>query len=184
MDALQLLKLDHDKVRSLFKDFRAASQSEDTQKMKDLAEEIFRELEVHTAIEERVFYPAVMEAGGGDLDELTHESNEEHHVVDLIMEEVRGIPASDERFKAKMTVMIENVEHHAKEEEDEMFPKVRDLMGVDELEELGRRLEEEKGRVKMGSKSKEELYRVAKEKGIEGRSQMSKEELAEAVADE
>ncbi len=184
MDALQLLKQDHDKVRSLFEDFRSAADADDGSRMDELAGQILHELEVHTAIEERVFYPAVRDAGGGDLDDLTDESNEEHHVVELLIEEVKSISSSDDRFKAKMTVMIESVEHHASEEEDEMFPRVRDLMGQDRLDQLGQELEAEKSQVEADSMSKSQLYEAARDQDIEGRSTMSKEELAEAVSDE
>lgn len=183
MDALQLLKQDHDKVRGLFEQFRSAGDSEDASKMEEVAMEIFHELEVHTTIEERVFYPAVRDAGGGDLDDLTDESNEEHHVVDLLIEEVKGMSPSDDRFKAKMTVMMENVEHHASEEEDEMFPKVRDLMDSDRLQQLGSDLEQEKQKIASESMSKGELYDKAADQGVEGRSQMSKDELAQAVSE-
>lgn len=184
MDALQLLRQDHDKVRGLFTEFRSAAESDQSDQMDQLATQIFHELEVHTTIEERVFYPAVRDAGGGDLDELTDESNEEHHVVDLLIEEVKALSSSDDAFKAKMTVMMENVEHHATEEEDEMFPKVRDLMDESRLQELGSELEAEKGRVEAESKTKSELYEKAKDQDIPGRSDMSKEELQEAVSED
>lgn len=183
MDALTLLKEDHDTVRSMFEQFRTAAENGDQSKIKDLAGQIFHELEVHTEIEERIFYPAVRDAGGGELDDLTDESNEEHHVVDLLIAEVRGMSPSDDRFKAKMTVMMENVEHHAKEEEDEMFPKVRELMDESRLQDLGAQLQEEKQKLQSQSKSREELYEEAKTQGVEGRSDMTKEELAEAVGD-
>lgn len=182
MDALQLLKQDHDKVRQLFDQFRSASDAENAT-MEDLAKEIFHELEVHTSIEERVFYPAVRDAGGGELDDLTDESNEEHHVVDLLIGEVKGMSPADDRFKAKMTVMMENVEHHAAEEEDEMFPKVRDLLGSDRLQQLGEELQQEKQKIAAASIPKSELYDKAAEEGVEGRSRMSKEELGEAVSE-
>ena len=86
--------------------------------MAELVGEIFHELEVHTAIGEEVFYPMIHDAGGQDLTEHTDESYEEHHVVDVLMEEIRGLSADDPSFKAKMTVLMENVEHHASEEED------------------------------------------------------------------
>ena len=80
-----------------------------------------------------------------------------------------------------MTVLVENVEHHADEEEKEMFPDVRAQLGDDRLEELGQQMEERKSSAKADQKTKAELYQKAKELDIEGRSEMSKEELAQAV---
>ena len=83
MDALAVLKSDHDKVRKLFMEFRAAAEAKDNEKLADVTAKIFDELETHTVIEERVFYPEVKKAGGAELEDLTAESNEEHHVVDV-----------------------------------------------------------------------------------------------------
>ncbi len=149
MDALEVLKADHDKVRSLFMEFRAASEADDAEKMGEATAKIFEELEIHTAIEERVFYPEVKKAGGPDLADLTAESNEEHHVVALLIDEIKDLAPTDDRYAPKMTVLIENVEHHAGEVEKEMFPQVRNLLGDSELEELGAALEREKWVVKV-----------------------------------
>jgi hemerythrin superfamily protein len=150
--------------------------------MSRICEDVFAELEVHTAIEEEIFYPAVRQAGGEELNETTDESVEEHHVVDLLMSEIRSLDAGDDAFVAKMTVLMENVEHHASEEEDEMFPKVRELLDEQRLEALGQELERAKVSRALSSMSKDELYEQAGELGIEGRSSMSKDELAQAVA--
>lgn len=181
MDALAVLKADHDKVRSLFIDFRAASEDGDTAKMGDVTEKIFEELEVHTAIEERVFYPAVKEAGGEEMADLTDESNEEHHVVDVLMAEVKNLEPSDDSFAAKMTVLIENVEHHAGEEEKEMFPQVRNLLSQERLDELGAELEREKQVVKVERMTVNDLHTAASQLEIDGHSDMKRSELASAV---
>jgi hemerythrin superfamily protein len=183
MNALELLKTDHDLVRQLFEQFRAAHESEDHETMGRVCEEVFVELEVHTAIEEEVFYPAVRQAGGGDLNELTDESLEEHHVVDVLMAEIRRLDPSDDAFAAKMTVLMENVEHHAGEEEEEMFPDVANLLDAQALEALGVELEAAKLQQTAQLQSRDELYQQAAELGIEGRSSMSKDELAQAVAE-
>lgn len=181
MDALEVLKADHDEVRSLFVEFRAASEADDTAKMGEVTAKIFEELETHTAIEERVFYPAVKEAGGTELEDLTAESNEEHHVVDLLMAEIKNLAPSDEQYAPKMTVLIENVEHHAGEEEKEMFPQVRNLFSESRLEELGAELQREKWVVKVEKMTVEELQTSAAELEIEGRSSMNRSELASAI---
>lgn len=181
MDGLELLRKDHDKVRGLFARFRDASEDDDTTRMSELSEEIFHELEVHTAIEEEVFYPAIHDAGGEELAETTDESYEEHHVVDVLMGEIRRLDPGDDAFKAKMKVLIENVEHHAQEEEDEMFPQVRELMSEDQLQSMGRDLQEAKTRHEMSGASKEQLQQQAKDMDIEGRSSMTKDELAKEI---
>ena len=138
MDAVKLLKDDHEKVKGLFRQFeKARSES----KKKQLADEIMMELEVHSKIEEEIFYPAVREKVGED--ELVAEAVEEHHVVDVLMQEIKQLDPSDERFEAKMTVLIENVEHHIEEEEKEMLPDAKKKLGKD-VEALGDRMEQRK----------------------------------------
>ena len=175
MDGLELLRQDHDRVRSLFTSFREAADAEDTDRMAGLTGEIFHELQVHTAIEEEVFYPMI-------LTEHTDESYEEHHVVDVLIEEIRGLGASDPAYKAKMTVLMENVEHHASEEEDEMFPQVRELFSQNELESLGEELQAARTRHEASAMTKQELVEQARDLDIEGRSAMTKEELAEEIS--
>jgi hemerythrin superfamily protein len=143
MDATKLLTQDHDTVRDLFDQFRTAKDGGDSQRMKAIQREIFGELETHARIEEDVFYPAVRDTGVTDLEEDVDESLQEHHVVKVLMREIEDL-SDEDVFIAKMTVLIENVEHHAEEEETEMFPSVREQMSADELDELGRRLEEAK----------------------------------------
>ena len=182
MDGLELLRQDYDRVRSLFTSFREAADAEDTDRMAGLTGEIFHELQVHTAIEEEVFYPMIHDAGGEDLTEHTDESYEEHHVVDVLIEEIRGLGASDPAYKAKMTVLMENVEHHASEEEDEMFPQVRELFSQNELESLGEELQAARTRHEASAMTKQELVEQARDLDIEGRSAMTKEELAEEIS--
>lgn len=139
MDAIQLLTSDHENVRKLFDQFRSAAEEDDESEMRSIQEQIFDELETHTRIEEQVFYPAIRDLDGEELDDTVDESLQEHHVVDVLMREIRVLKDLDV-YKAKMTVLIENVEHHADEEEDEMFPDVRERMSQEELDELGSRL--------------------------------------------
>lgn len=181
MDALAVLKADHDKVRSLFIEFRAASEADDADKMGEVTAKIFEELEVHTAIEERVFYPEVKKAGGTELEDLTAESNEEHHVVDVLMAEIKNLAPTDDQYSPKMTVLIENVEHHAGEEEKEMFPQVRNLLSETKLRDLGAALEREKWVVKVEKMTVDELQEMAGQLKIDGRSSMNRSELASAI---
>jgi hemerythrin superfamily protein len=180
MDALDLLRSDHDTVRGLFEQFSEAKEADDTDRMSLLQQEIFHELEVHTSIEEEVFYPESKEFGG-EAAELIAEGIQEHHVVDQLMSEVRDLSAGAEEWVAKMTVLIENVEHHAEEEEEELFPKLREAFGEERLQAMADKLEAAKQRHEVDLTSRDELYEQAQQLGIEGRSDMSKEELAEAV---
>ncbi len=140
MDAIKLLTSDHDEVRGLFDQFRTAKEKNDGERMHDLQRQIFDELETHTRIEEDIFYPAVRDLGDDDLTETVTEGKQEHHVVDVLMREIREL-SDQEIFQAKMTVLMENVEHHADEEESELFPELREKMTQERLDELGRELE-------------------------------------------
>ena len=148
VDAVKLLKDDHEKVKGLFRQFEKA-RSDD--KKKQLADEIMHELEVHSQIEEEIFYPAVREKGGSSQQEIVAEAVEEHHVVDVLMKEIKELDPSDERFEAKMTVLIENVEHHIEEEEKEMLPDAKKKLGK-EVEALGDQMEQRKGQLMAGAR--------------------------------
>jgi hemerythrin superfamily protein len=181
MDAITLLTEDHKEVRGLFEQFRSAQESDDTGTMKEVVTKVFEELEIHTTIEEEIFYPAIRGLDE-DLDETIDESFEEHHVVDVLMNEMRDLSAGADEWVAKFTVLMENVEHHADEEEKEMFPDVREQLDDSRLEELGLELQERKGTAKAELITKSELYEKAQQLDIEGRSSMRKDELAQAVA--
>ena len=189
MDALQVLKADHEAVRELFDKFKDAKEAKDTEELSALQEKIFRELEVHTTIEEEVFYPEAQQVGS-EAEELIKEGIEEHHVVKVLMDEIEDLMPDDDAFVAKMTVLIENVEHHAEEEEEELFPKLRKVFGEDRLEAMGKKLQEAKARHGVAPVSleglkaltRDELYDMAQTQDIDGRADMTKDELAEALA--
>jgi hemerythrin superfamily protein len=188
MDALELLTADHNRVRGLFSRFQAAEGSNDGEAAR-LAATIFEELEVHTRIEEEIFYPTVSGCNE-EIHDLVAEGVEEHHVVEVLMTEAKGLDPSDDTWAAKLKVLIENVEHHAEEEEQEMFPLVRKALDGDALSELGQRLEARKtshGAPTAADKahlSTEKLNRLAREQEIPGRSSMKREELLATVAPE
>jgi hemerythrin superfamily protein len=119
-DALALLKEDHRKVEKLFKDYESAKGEGRKEK---LARQISLELTVHTTIEEEIFYPACK----GKIDEdLLKEAYVEHDAAKLLMAEIEaGNGQSDDFFDAKVQVLGEQIDHHVKEEEDELFPEVR-----------------------------------------------------------
>ena len=186
MDALELLTADHNRVRGLFARFQAAEGKNDAQAAK-LAAMIFQELEIHTKIEEEIFYPMITKLND-EIHELVTEGLEEHHVCDELMAEARGLTPSDEHWAAKIKVLIENVEHHAGEEEEEMFPMVRKAMKDDARTALGKQLEAKKaalGAPTAADKahlSTEDLNRLAREQEIPGRSKMNREELLATVS--
>ena len=187
MDALELLTADHNRVRGLFARFKTAKEDENLEEMTRLAALINTELEVHTTIEEEIFYPALH-----DLTEEVHETitegYEEHKVAKQLLAEITAMEPNTEDWAAKVTVLIENVEHHAEEEESEMFPKIRSNTAAEARAQLADQLEARKrelGAPTMADKidlTKEELRRLATEQEIPGRSKMSQEELAATVA--
>lgn len=137
MDALELLKKDHRAVKDLFK---RAETNKDEKQQKRLFEQIKTELETHTRIEESVFYPAMEKRD--ELKDMVLESLEEHKQVKTLLREIENLTSDSEKFEPKLKVLMENVEHHAEEEEEgNMFPKVRQLFDKAELEKLGEQLE-------------------------------------------
>ena len=135
MDAITLLRDDHKTVERLFKRFEKAGDRAHVEK-RQIVDRIIEELRVHAAIEEQVFYP-VARATVPDTEDIALESLEEHHIVKWVLAELADLDPSDERFDAKVTVLIENVRHHVDEEEGEFFPKVRDELGRKALADLG-----------------------------------------------
>ena len=187
MDALTLLTADHNRVRGLFARFEEAKEAEDTAQMGILGRAVFEELRVHTAIEEERFYPWAGQLSP-EIQEMIDEGVQEHHLVKVLIDEMGALTPEDDEWVAKLTVLVENVEHHAKEEEEEMFPAIRKASSADDLERMGAELDEEKaarGAPVVADKvdlTTTELRDLAKEQEIPGRSGMSHEELAATVA--
>ena len=143
-DAIALLEADHKKVRGLLKEFEDTS-ARATTRREELLQTIERELKIHTTIEDEIFYPAFKEAAEKHDDKkLFYEAVEEHHVVDTVLGELREAEPASEQFGAKAKVLKDLVEHHAEEEETEMFRRARKLMTRQRLAELGERLAEAK----------------------------------------
>ncbi|MEP6934327.1 MAG: hemerythrin domain-containing protein [Nitrospirota bacterium] len=116
---LAMLKDDHKKVKGLFEEYKDAN----SRKQQEIADTVIHELEVHAALEEELIYPAIREQI--DEDNLMNEAIEEHHLVHVLIGELKKLDASDEIFTAKFTVLGELIKHHVKEEEGEMFPKAQ-----------------------------------------------------------
>jgi hemerythrin-like domain-containing protein len=137
VDALTLLKQDHDKVKKLLSEIKETTDRAEKTRG-ELFSTIKMELTVHEIIEEEIFYPALKEHPKAK--EIVLEGYEEHHVVDEIMGELEALPVDDENWGAKALVMKENIEHHIEEEEGEMFTQARQVFDADELAELGERM--------------------------------------------
>jgi hemerythrin-like domain-containing protein len=149
MDALTLLKEDHDRIKPLLAELKETTDRAEKTRG-DLFSRIKAELTVHEIIEEEIFYPTLRDHPKAK--EIVLEGYEEHDVVSRLMGELDGMAATEERFGPKAKVMAENVEHHIEEEEGEMFKVARQVFDRDELEELGERMALRK------KSAKEELF--------------------------
>jgi hemerythrin superfamily protein len=142
-DAIALLKKDHEKVRDLLSKLEKSADRGGDRAMK-LYTQVETEVKIHSQVEEEIFYPAFRDAAKKKEDmKMFFEATEEHHVVDLVMPELTETD-SQEQFAAKAKVLKELIEHHADEEEQEMFPRARKLLDRNELRELGERLKQRK----------------------------------------
>ena len=143
MEATTLLIKDHEAVKTLFEQFEAAGDAAYKLK-KSIFETIKSELLVHMDIEESIFYPAVKAQPSEELKDEIREADEEHHVAKLLMAEISEMKPEDEQYDAKVTVLRENIEHHVKEEEGELFPNTKKRLSKEMLEQLGEEMEERK----------------------------------------
>jgi hemerythrin-like domain-containing protein len=138
MDAIALLKADHDKMKKMLEDGEKTTER-GVKTRQELLERIKRDLTAHEIIEEEIFYPSLKQHPKAR--EIVLEAYEEHGVVDTIMGELEQTPFEDETWGAKFKVMKENIEHHIEEEEGEMFKQARSVFDRQELEDLGARME-------------------------------------------
>jgi len=144
MEATKLLKNDHDEVRAMFKEYEKTGDRALAKKAK-LFEQIRDALTAHAKVEEEVFYPAVKAARSEEAKDDVREATEEHKIVKTLLAELDRMKPSDEQYDAKMKVLIESVEHHAEEEEKEMFKQARKHLSKERLESLGEEMEIRKG---------------------------------------
>jgi hemerythrin superfamily protein len=114
---LKMLKADHKKVQDLFAEYPKAT----PRKQRDIAQTTIQELEIHAGLEEGLIYPAIRE--GIEDSDLMNEAIEEHHLVHVLIAELKKLEPSNETFRSKFIVLGELVKHHVKEEEGEMFPQ-------------------------------------------------------------
>jgi hemerythrin-like domain-containing protein len=149
MDVIMLLKNDHREVKEMFERAERLGERAGQQRGK-LGGQICKALQLHSQFEQEEFYPRFREhAEDHEERERLLEALEEHGIVDRLVSELEGMDASDERYEAKLMVVIESVRHHIKEEEREMFPMARELFEREELAEMGERFMEAKRREKM-----------------------------------
>ena len=141
MDAITLLKTDHEKVSGIFEKLE-----ETTERAEKTREELFtklkQELDVHAHIEETIFYPVLKKSE--ETRDITMEGIQEHHVVKVLLRELDAMGVGSETWTAKLKVLKENVEHHVEEEEEDMFKKAREVLSKEQLEEIGALMEQEK----------------------------------------
>jgi hemerythrin superfamily protein len=149
IDALVLLKKDHASVRKLL---RRLDSSEDPAEREELLAEVAQEIEVHAQIEEEIFYPAFHRAAEEAEDEkLFYEAAEEHGLVHIELPKLKQSKPDSDVFAARARVLKDLIEHHAEEEEQELFPRVRELLDRAARVELGSRLQARKDALLNGS---------------------------------
>lgn len=136
-DPIVLLETDHRRFEKLLEQGEATTERAVKGRTEILAT-LKAALEVHEEIEEKILYPALK--SHPEAREIVLEGYQEHHVADLIIEELRRVATDNEKWGAKFKVLKENIEHHIEEEEDSMFPKARGIFSREELQDLGARM--------------------------------------------
>jgi hemerythrin superfamily protein len=196
LDGITVILNDHRNVEDFFSKYE---QSTDSAEKLRLVSKIIEELTVHAAIEEQVLYPLVSERLE-DGDELRSHAVEEHDEAREVLAALEQLPVTDGSFDDKVRELIDEVRHHVEEEEEDLLPKLRDRLSGKELTDLGERLRKAKAGAPVSPSqderaagngtaqgdgeapgTKEELYKRAQELDIDGRSQMSKDQLAREV---
>ena len=159
MDAFKLLQADHRNVAALFDELERA-----TGKAKlSVFNQIKTELELHTHIEETIFYPALEKPD--ETHDLTLEAYEEHAVVKKLLSELSRARNANDEWEAQAKVLRENVEHHVEEEENELFEKAESVLSEEDIEDLGTRMQEEKARKQRGPATKKSGKKSSKKSG-------------------
>ena len=166
MDPFELLKADHRDVEKLFQELESARGAAKLR----VFEQIRTDLELHTQIEEKIFYPALEKPE--ETHDLALEAYEEHAVVKTLLKELGRARTANAEWEAQTKVLQENVEHHVEEEENELFPKAQEVLEEEELEALGERMQTEKARKLRGasksSKSSKSSKKASKSAGSKG----------------
>ena len=154
MNAIDLLKADHERVKSLLTQL-SESTERGVKKRTELLAKLEMEITLHTQLEEEILYPAFRKAGGKEQDIMYHEAKEEHRTVDsLVLPDLKQTDPSSTEFSGRVKVVKELLEHHIEEEETEMFPQAKKLLGKAVLEQLGTEMEAMKTAYKKAQASK------------------------------
>ncbi|WP_448090355.1 hemerythrin domain-containing protein [Pseudomonas azerbaijanoccidentalis] len=148
MNAIDLLKADHARVKDILSQL-SESTERGVKKRTELLAKLEMEISIHTRLEEDVLYPAYKKAGGKEQDVMYYEAKEEHRTVDsLVLPDLKVTDPSTPEFSGRVKVVKELLEHHIEEEETEMFPQAKKLLGKTTLDELGAEMEALKARLK------------------------------------
>jgi hypothetical protein len=139
MDVLELLSQEHDEAKKVFKKIE---KSESPAERKRLWAELSAALTLHEEMEETLFYPPLKEVA--QTEDIVLEGYQEHHVMDILIEELNALDVKHETWEPKFKVLMENTEHHIEEEEGELWPKVRKVWSLEKRKEVGRQMEEMK----------------------------------------
>ena len=143
MNVLKLLKKDHSSVKSLFRKFSRTGRSSHDRKTA-LFEQIRRELQIHSRAEEEIFYPALKAVNGAESRKLVSEALKEHKQVDELLTQISRLKPADKNFDEKIETLFESVDHHVEEEEGEIFQFAEEKFSEEQLEDIGRQIEERK----------------------------------------
>lgn len=148
MNAIDLLKADHEKVKAILTQL-SESTDRAVKKRTDLLDKLEMEISIHTQLEEQILYPAFKAAGGKDEAEMYYEAKEEHRTVDsLVLPDLKATDPTTPEFAGRVKVVKELLEHHIEEEETDMFPKAKKLLGKSKLDQLGDQMLELKASLK------------------------------------
>jgi len=139
-NAIAILTDDHEKVTKLFEQFKSADNANNDTKKSAIVEEIAAALNVHASVEEEIFYPAVKKARAEETKDEVREAYEEHKQIKALLAALSKTTPDDETFDSKVKVLQEDVEHHVKEEEGQMFPNAKKFLGDEKLQTLGEQI--------------------------------------------
>jgi len=175
--ALELLMSDHRKVEDLFEQFEQEKDSDEGTR-REIAQQICAELTIHAQVEEELFYPWLREQLEDDDMEMVEEAQVEHNTAKDLIAQIEGATDIDEVYNAKVKVLSEYIKHHVQEEENEIFPEVRDQQ--EELDELGQEMSARKGELMeelgLSEESSEEDEENEDEDGGRGRGKSASRE--------